>query len=278
MSSLINMITGKGNNNNADSNSSASSSSSSSTSSGSMSSSRSSAADTSGYNPNTHTQGYSNSGYGTSGAGTGTATGVAGTSRRDQYGSNAAADTTTAGSNVSNDGYMTRSEEQLRVGKEAFESGRAQLGKHVTTENVSTSVPISKERVVVEREPISSADIDSGNLRSDIGEQSYEMRMKEERAIAEKEVVPIEKVRMRKEVETNQQEVGADLRKEHLDYNDGTGYNTNTGTYQKSNTTADGGMPTTSNTGYGTTSTGTDYGTNTGTGYGTAGNTNTSSY
>jgi len=223
---------------------------------------------TTGYNTNTHTQGYSNSGYGTSGAGTGTATGVAG----HHYGSAAQTTTTTAGNTansgvVAEDGYITRSEEQLRVGKEAFESGRAQLGKHVTTEQVSTTVPISKERVVVEREPITSADIQKGNLRADIGEASYEMRLKEERAIAEKEVVPIEKVRMRKEVETTQQEVGGELRKEHIDFNDGLA--SNTGTYQKTDTTTTAGtttgaMPTTTGTGYGTTNTGAGYGNTTG--------------
>jgi len=264
------MITGKGNN--ADSNSSHSSSSSSSTSSGSTGSHSSTTTTTTGptttgYNTNTHTQGYSNSGYGTSGAGVGTATGVAG----HHYGGSASQTTTTTTGTtglqqgntgvVAEDGYITRSEEQLRVGKEAFESGRAQLGKHVTTETVSTTVPISKERVVVEREPITSADIQAGNLRADIGEASYEMRLKEERAIAEKEVVPIEKVRMRKEVETTQQEVGGELRKEHIDFNDGMATGANT--YQKTDTTTThttgahttgtAGMPTTTNTGYGTT-------------------------
>jgi stress response protein YsnF len=265
------MITGKGNT--ADSNSSHSSSSSSSTSSGSSGSHSSttttSTGPTTGYNTNTHTQGYSNSGYGTTGAGVGTATGIAG----HHHGSVSQTTTTTTGSTgttglaansgvVAEDGYITRSEEQLRVGKEAFESGRAQLGKHVTTETVSTTVPVSKERVVVEREPITSADIQSGNLRAEIGEASYEMRLKEERAIAEKEVVPIEKVRMRKEVETVQQEVGGELRKEHIDFNDGV--NTGAG-YQKTDTTTTtttgttGALPTTTNTGYGTTNAGQKY-------------------
>jgi len=259
------MITGKGN---ADSSSSQSSSSSSSMSSGSAGSHSSttttSTGPTTGYNANTHTQGYSHSGYGTSGAGVGTATGVAG----HHHGSVSQTTTTTTGTTglqqgntgvVAEDGYITRSEEQLRVGKEAFESGRAQLGKHVTTEHVSTTVPVSKERVVVEREPITSADIQAGNLRADIGEASYEMRLKEERAIAEKEVVPIEKVRMRKEVETTQQEVGGELRKEHIDFNDGV--TTGANTYQKTDTTTThttgttGAMPTTTNTGYGVTGT-----------------------
>jgi len=261
------MITGKGNT--ADSSSSQSSTSSSSMSSGSAgshSSTTTTSTGTTGYNPNTHTQGYSNSGYGTSGAGVGTATGVAG-HHHHHHGTAAQTTTTTTGTTglqqgntglVAEDGYITRSEEQLRVGKEAFESGRAQLGKHVTTETVSTTVPISKERVVVEREPITSADIQAGNLRADIGEASYEMRLKEERAIAEKEVVPIEKVRMRKEVETTQQEVGGELRKEHIDFNDGL--NTGANTYQKTDTTTTttgttGAMPTTTNTGYGVTGT-----------------------
>ena len=59
------------------------------------------------------------------------------------------------------DDAMTRSEEQLRVGTETVEGGRARLRKYVVTENVSTTVPVSHEEVHVEREPITDANRDA---------------------------------------------------------------------------------------------------------------------
>ena len=55
---------------------------------------------------------------------------------------------------------MTRSEEQLRVGTERYETGRARLRKYVVTEQQQVTVPVTREEVRVEREPITEANID----------------------------------------------------------------------------------------------------------------------
>ncbi|MGY1764665.1 PRC and DUF2382 domain-containing protein, partial [Geodermatophilus sp. SYSU D00805] len=52
------------------------------------------------------------------------------------------------------DEAMTRSEERLNVGTRTEEVGRARLRKYVVTENVTETVPVSREEVRVEREPI----------------------------------------------------------------------------------------------------------------------------
>jgi uncharacterized protein (TIGR02271 family) len=52
---------------------------------------------------------------------------------------------------------MTRSEERLRVGLATREAGRARLRKHVVTEHQQVSVPVSREEVTLEREPITEA-------------------------------------------------------------------------------------------------------------------------
>src|SRR5688500_11750221 len=49
---------------------------------------------------------------------------------------------------------MPRSEEQLRVGTESREAGRARLRKYVVTEEQNVSVPVTREEVRIEREPI----------------------------------------------------------------------------------------------------------------------------
>lgn len=146
-----------------------------------------------------------------------------------------------------NAGYMTRSEERLLVGKEQVGAGVASLNKYVTTEHVSTAVPITKEHVVIEREPIAPGDA----VRAEIKEAHYEVALTEERAVAAKEAVPVEKVKLRKEVEHAVQNVDADLRKEHIEFGTtnesgkvlgaapGTaGYdNTTAGGYNKTSTT-----------------------------------------
>jgi len=144
-------------------------------------------------------------------------------------GYNTASTTTTTTSTTApammdtNAGYMTRSEERLLVGKEQVGAGVASLNKYVTTEHVSTAVPITKEHVVIEREPIAPGDA----VRGDIKEAHYEVALTEERAVAAKEAVAVEKVKLRKEVEHATQNVDADLRKEHIEF--GTTNETATG-------------------------------------------------
>jgi len=113
-----------------------------------------------------------------------------------------------------NQDYMTRSEERLLVGKEQVGAGVASLNKYVTNEHVQTAVPITREHVVIEREPVAPGD----NIRGDIKEAHYEVALNEERAVAAKETVPVEKVKLRKEVEHGSQNVDADLRKEHIEF------------------------------------------------------------
>jgi len=144
----------------------------------------------------------------------------------------------TSGVNTNTDEAITRSEEQLRVGKEVVGAGTARLDKYVTTEHVQTSVPVTKERVVIEREPITDANRGAALSGPEISEAHHEVRLTEERALAAKEVVPIERIRLGKQVETHDQVVGADLRKEHVDLTttginekfDNVGYGRTTGT------------------------------------------------
>jgi len=149
-------------------------------------------------------------------------TGVAGTTGYGTQSTTTTTTTTTAGNTAAHGtvaaagtaDYMTRSEERLLVGKEQVSAGVASLNKYVTTEHVSTAVPITKEHVVIEREPIAPGDA----IRGDIKEAHYEVALTEERAVAAKEAVAVEKVKLRKEVEHAVQNVDADLRKEHIEF------------------------------------------------------------
>ncbi len=115
------------------------------------------------------------------------------------------------------DDAMTRSEEELRVGKTAREAGRARLRKWVETEHVSQTVPVAREEVRVEREPITEGNIDKAMSGPEIKEDVHEVSLMEEEAVAAKETVPKERVRLEKETVTEEAQVDADLRKERVE-------------------------------------------------------------
>jgi uncharacterized protein (TIGR02271 family) len=116
------------------------------------------------------------------------------------------------------DQAMTRSEEELEVGTRRRERGRVRLRKHVVTENVTTTVPVQREEVRLEREPITDANADAALRGGDITEEEHEVTLREEEPVVEKRVVPKERVRLDTETVTEEREVGDELRKERIDY------------------------------------------------------------
>jgi uncharacterized protein (TIGR02271 family) len=117
----------------------------------------------------------------------------------------------------STDDAMTVSEERLNVGTEQREAGRARLRKYVVTENVTQTVPVQREDVRVEREPITEANRDAAMSGSDISEDEHEVVVHEERPVVQKETVPVERVRLDTETVTEQETVGEEVRKERVD-------------------------------------------------------------
>ncbi|THJ68667.1 DUF2382 domain-containing protein [Arthrobacter echini] len=115
------------------------------------------------------------------------------------------------------DDAMTRSEEQLRVGTERAETGRARMRKYVVTENVSTTVPVSHEEARVVREPITDANRGDAVDGPGISEEEHEVTLHGERAVADKETVPVERVRLDKETVTTNETVSDDVRKEKIE-------------------------------------------------------------
>ena len=115
------------------------------------------------------------------------------------------------------DDAMTRSEEELRVGKMDQERGRARLRKYVVTEEVQQTVPVRREEVRVEREPITDANIDDATAGPAISEEEHEVVLHEEQPVVEKRTVPKERVRMDKESVTEEAQVSEEVRKERIE-------------------------------------------------------------
>ncbi|MGP0225288.1 YsnF/AvaK domain-containing protein [Paenarthrobacter sp. NCHU4564] len=118
------------------------------------------------------------------------------------------------------DDAMTRSEEQLNVGTERQATGRARLRKYITTENVSTTVPVQREEVRVEREPINDANVGDAMDGPELSEEEHEVTLHEERPVVEKETVPVERVRLDKDTVTEEHTVNEEVRKENIDVDD----------------------------------------------------------
>jgi uncharacterized protein (TIGR02271 family) len=137
----------------------------------------------------------------------------------DARGYDAAGDGTNGGdvSGPDTDDAMTRSEEELRVGTERREAGRVRLRKYVVTEDEQRTVPVRREEVRVEREPITDANVDEALDGPEISEEEHEVVLHEERPVVEKEVVPKERVRLSTEEQTDQETVAETLRKERIE-------------------------------------------------------------
>ena len=115
------------------------------------------------------------------------------------------------------DDAMTRSEEELRVGKTQRESGRARLRKYVVTEQVQKTVPVQREEVRIEREPITDANVGDAKAGPAISEEEHEVTLHEEEVVVEKRAVPKERVRLDKETVTEDQTVSEQVRKEQIE-------------------------------------------------------------
>jgi uncharacterized protein (TIGR02271 family) len=115
------------------------------------------------------------------------------------------------------DDAMTRSEEELNVGTQRREAGRARLRKYVETENVQQTVPVQREDVRVEREPITDANRDAALDGPDISEEEHEVTLHTEEPVVEKRTVPKERVRLDKDVHTDEETVSEDVRRERIE-------------------------------------------------------------
>ncbi len=115
------------------------------------------------------------------------------------------------------DASMVRSEEQVRIGKEKVATGKARLRKYVVTENVTTTVPVQREELRLEREPITDENRDAAMKDADFGEAEQEITLSEERVVVDKETVPVERVALDTETVTEEKQVTEEVRKEQIE-------------------------------------------------------------
>jgi uncharacterized protein (TIGR02271 family) len=109
---------------------------------------------------------------------------------------------------------LTRSEEELQVDTTRVPRGQAGVRKRVVTEEQHRTVPVEREELRIQREPIRAGEGD-GNAEVSAEERTIELR--EEQPVVDKRVVPKEKVRIGKEVVRDQEHVSEPVRKEQVE-------------------------------------------------------------
>ncbi len=111
-------------------------------------------------------------------------------------------------------------EERLIADKQRMKAGTVRVGKHVETEEAQVSVPVERERVVIERTtPTGTMAGDASHSFSD-GEVAN-VDVYEERADVRKESFVREEVNVRKETEQEVVTEKAKIRREELDIDKG---------------------------------------------------------
>jgi uncharacterized protein (TIGR02271 family) len=115
------------------------------------------------------------------------------------------------------DDAMTRSEEELRVGTTSRETGRVRLRKYIITEEVQQTIPVQREEVRIEREPITDANVDDALDGPAISEEEHEVVLHAEEPVAETRAVPKERVRVSKDTVTDEETVSGEVRKERIE-------------------------------------------------------------
>jgi uncharacterized protein (TIGR02271 family) len=115
------------------------------------------------------------------------------------------------------DEAMTRSEEELHVGTTERESGRVRLKKYVVEDEVTETVPVRREEVRVEREPITDANRGDATAGPEISEEEHEVTLRAEEPVVDKQVVAKERVRLDKDVVEDEREVSESVAKEQIE-------------------------------------------------------------
>jgi uncharacterized protein (TIGR02271 family) len=109
---------------------------------------------------------------------------------------------------------LTRSEEELEVDTKQVPRGQAGVRKRVVTEQQHRTVPVEREELRVQREPIPAGE---GDGDAELAADERTMELREEQPVVDKRVVPKERVQIGKEVVRDHKQVSEPVRKEQVE-------------------------------------------------------------
>lgn len=105
-------------------------------------------------------------------------------------------------------------EEQLNIGKQQTEAGRARIQKDVVEEQQTTDVPVTHEELRVEHVPVQGGDRDIGP--DAFTERDIDVPLRGEQVVVNKEARVTEEVQLHKQQVTENQQVSDTVRKERV--------------------------------------------------------------
>ncbi|HKD87217.1 MAG TPA: YsnF/AvaK domain-containing protein [Streptosporangiaceae bacterium] len=109
--------------------------------------------------------------------------------------------------------WLVRQEERLNVDKETFETGRVRLHKYVDVEPVEETVRTFHDEYDIERITVTVEE----RIGGDIAEEEQEIVLYEERPVSRKEIVPVERIRLRTKRIEEDTTVRDELRRERIE-------------------------------------------------------------
>jgi uncharacterized protein (TIGR02271 family) len=109
---------------------------------------------------------------------------------------------------------LTRSEEELQVGTRRVPRCQPGVPKRVVTEQEHRTVPVEREELRVQREPIPAGEGDSD---AEVAAEERTVELREEQPVVDKRVVPKERVRVGKEVVRDREQISEPVRKEQIE-------------------------------------------------------------
>ena len=112
---------------------------------------------------------------------------------------------------------VVRSEEQLRTSVRRRARERVVVRTRVVTEDVTLTFQVRKQVVEIEREPLDAAIAAAEGLALERGPESLEVVVYEERPVVTMELVPVERIRVTREVERDEEPVRTSLRREQIE-------------------------------------------------------------
>ncbi|MGK7951067.1 MAG: DUF2382 domain-containing protein [Xenococcaceae cyanobacterium] len=118
---------------------------------------------------------------------------------------------------ITDDDKIRLYEERLIVNKEREKTGQVTVGKKVETETASVSVPVEKERIVIERKDATSNTVVNPSTVDFGGGEVARMDVYEESADIGKQAFVKEEVSIRKEVDRDTVEARETVRREELE-------------------------------------------------------------
>ena len=114
-----------------------------------------------------------------------------------------------------NNGDTIKLYQERLVANKQRKAGEVSIGKKIKTETATVSVPVEKERVVIERHDTDEIVVDPKLV--DYGGEAARVEVYEEKAEIEKQAVVREEVNIRKQVEHDTIEAAKSLRREELE-------------------------------------------------------------